>query len=162
MGDVTPRKNHPVTIVVGLATVFLLFPLGVVFMAAWLVATIALHLALLVAWLPRGRRVLFVYSDSPSWKPYLDEHVVPRLPRNAVILNWSERARWSPFGLGVWLFRMWSGARDFNPIAMVVTPWRGPKLFRFWSAFDERERGNPEPLRDVQAAFLAAIGSATR
>lgn len=152
-----PRKDRPLTIAVGLTTVFLLFPLGVVFMTGWLLATLALHLALLVLWLPRGRRVLFVYSDSPRWKPYLDEHVVPRLPKNAVVLDWAARARWSPFGLGVWLFRMWSGARDFNPIAIVVRPWPGAKIFRFFGAFEDLAGGKPETLRDVQAAFFAAL-----
>ncbi len=153
------RKDRPLTIAVGLTTVFLLFPLGVLFMVGWLLATIALHLALLVLWLPRGRRVLFVYSDNPRWKPYLDEHVVPRLPKNAVVLDWSARARWSPFSLGVCLFRMWSGARDFNPMAIVVRPWPSPKIFRFFGAFDELAHGRPEPLRQVEAALLNEIGA---
>jgi hypothetical protein len=151
---------RPLTNVVGLATVFLLFPLGVAFLAAWLLATLALHLALLVTWLPRGRRVLFVYSASPRWKGYLDENVVPRLPANAVILDWSERARWSPFALGPWLFRLWSGERSFNPVAIVVRPWRGPKIFRFWPAFEWLERGKPEPLQEIRAALLEELGSA--
>jgi hypothetical protein len=154
-----PRKNDPLTIVLGLATVALLFPLGVAFLVGWLVASMALHLALLVAWLPRGRRVLFVYSDSPKWKPYLDEHVVPRLPKTAVVLNWSERARWSPFELGVWLFQMWSGSREYNPIAIVVRPISSPKVFRFFDAFEALKRGQPEPLREVEAAFFAAVGA---
>jgi hypothetical protein len=151
------RQNRPLTNVVGLATVFLLFPLGVAFLAGWLLATIALHLALLVVWLPRGRRVLFVTSDDATWKTHLDLNVVPRLPKTAVILDWSARARWSPFQLGAWLFRLWSGDRNFNPLAIVFRPWRGPKIFRFWSAFQELERGNPEPLRAVQAAFLGEL-----
>jgi hypothetical protein len=154
-----PRKNRPFTNVIGLAAAFVLFPLGVVFIVGWLLATIALHLALVVAWLPRGRRVLFVTSDNPRWKPYLDEHVLPRLPPKSVVLNWSERARWSPFQLGPWLFRMWSGPRDFNPMAIVVRPWPSPKTFRFWSAFEELARGKPEPLRDVQTALLADLGT---
>jgi hypothetical protein len=154
-----PRKNRPLTNIVGLATVFLIFPLGVAFIAAWVVATVALHLALCLAWLPRGRRVLFVYSDSPRWKPYLDEHVVPRLPKTAVVLNWSERARWSPFQLGVWLFQMWSGARDYNPVAIVVRPLASPKVFRFFGAFEEQRRGRPEPLREVETALLSELGA---
>jgi hypothetical protein len=153
-----PGKNHPVTLVLGLATVALLFPLGVAFLVAWLLASIALHLALLIWWLPRGRRVLFVYSDSPKWRPYLDEHVVPRLPKTAVVLNWSERARWSPFHLGVWLFQMWSGARDYNPIAIVVRPLSSPKVFRFFGAFEDLNRGKPEALRAVEEELLAEIG----
>jgi hypothetical protein len=143
---------------VGLATVFLLFPLGVAFLVGWLLATLALHLALLALWLPRGRRVLFVYSENPRWKAHLDEHVLPRLPRNAVVLNWSERARWSPLQLGVWLFWMWSGARDYNPIAMVVRPWRGPRIFRFYGAFEDLARGDAAPLRALESTLLAEVG----
>jgi hypothetical protein len=152
-----PRKSRPLTNVVGLITVFLIFPLGVAFIAAWVVASIALHLALLVAWLPRGRRVLFVYSDSPRWKPHLDEHVVPRLPKTVAVLNWSERARWSPFDLGVWLFQMWSGPREYNPVAIVVRPLRSPKVFRFFGPFDDLKHGNPEPLHAVQEALFAEL-----
>jgi hypothetical protein len=153
----TPRKNRPLTNIVGLATVFLIFPLGVAFIAAWVVAMIALHLALCVAWLPRGRRVLFVTSDSPKWKPYLDEHVVPRLPKNTAVLNWSERARWSPFSLGVWLFQMWSGPREYNPIAIVVRPLGSPKVYRFFGAFEEQRRGRPEALQEVERGLLGAV-----
>jgi hypothetical protein len=152
-------KNRPLTNIVGLATVFLLFPLGVAFIVGWVIATIALHLALCLAWLPRGRRVLFVYSDSPRWKPYLDEHVVPRLPKTAVILNWSERARWSPFQLGVWLFQMWSGAREYNPVAIIVRPLGSPRVFRFFEPFSQLQRGKPEPLREVETALLAELGA---
>jgi hypothetical protein len=152
-------KDRPLTIAVGLTTVFLLFPLGVLFMVAWLLATIALHLALLALWLPRGRRVLFVYSDNPRWRPYLDEHVLPRLPKNAVVLDWSTRARWSPFSLGVCLFRIWSGARDFNPMVIVVRPLWSPRIFRFFRAFDELAQGRPEPLKQVEASLLAELGA---
>jgi hypothetical protein len=151
------HQPRPFTNVLGLATVFVLFPLGVAFVAAWVIATVALHLALCLAWLPRGRRVLFVYSESPKWKPYLDEHVVPRLPKTAVVLNWSERARWSPFQLGVWLFRMWSGAREYNPVAIVVRPLASPKVYRFFGAFEAQRRGKPEALEAVEKAFLSEI-----
>jgi hypothetical protein len=151
-------KNRPLTNIVGLATVFLIFPLGVAFIAAWVVGMVALHLALCLAWLPRGRRVLFVTSDSPKWKPYLDEHVVPRLPKGTVVLNWSENARWSPFSLGVWLFRMWSGPREYNPIAIVVRPLGSPKVFRFFDAFEEQKRGRPTALEAVEGALFAELG----
>jgi len=152
------RKNHPLTIIVGLATVFLIFPLGVAFIAAWVVAMVALHLALCVAWLPRGRRVLFVTSDSPKWGAYLAANVLPRLPKSAVVLNWSERKRWSPLSLGVWVFQIWSGHREYNPIAIVVRPLGSPKVFRFFAAFEELKRGRPEALRSVEDAFFTEVG----
>jgi hypothetical protein len=153
---------RPLTNIVGLVLVFALFPLGVAYLTLWLVATLLLHAAVLALWFPRGRRVLFVYSDSPRWKTYLDEHVVPYLPKTAVVLNWSERARWSRRSLGVWVFCVWRGERDFNPLAIVVRAWPTPRVFRFGSAFDELERGRREPLRAVEAAFwstLAALGA---
>jgi hypothetical protein len=159
MSDTLDRKNRPFTNIVGLAVVFLLFPLGVVFLASWLIAALALHLALLLLWLPRGRRVLFVTSDSPHWKAYLDENIVARLPKNSVILNWSQRKSWSWLSLGVWLYWFWSGPQQYNPLAMIVRPLNVPRVFRFWSAFGELERGRPQPLKDVETAFLAAIGA---
>jgi hypothetical protein len=154
----TVRKNRPLTNIVGLATVFLIFPLGVAFIAAWVVAMLLLHLALCVAWLPRGRRVLFVTSDDPKWKPHLDAHVVPRLPKSTVVLDWSERARWSPLSLGVWLFQMWSGPRDYNPIVIVVRPLGSPKVFRFFEALEENARGRPSSLERVSASLFEALG----
>jgi hypothetical protein len=152
------RKDRPFTNAIGLATVFVLFPLGVVFVAGWVLATVALHLALCVAWLPRGRRVLFVTSDSARWTPYLEANVLPRLPKSAVVLDGAERARWSPLQLGVWLFRMWAGPRDEAPVAIVFRPWRSPKVFRFFGAFEELALGRPEPLRAASAAFLSELG----
>jgi hypothetical protein len=75
------------------------------------------------------------------------------------VLNWSERARWSGRSLGVWVFRVWRGDRDFNPLAIVVRPWPTPRVFRFGSAFEELELGRPEPLRAVEAAFLSTLAA---
>jgi hypothetical protein len=156
--DAAPRKNRPWTNVVGLATVFLIFPLGVAFIIGWVLATIALHLALLVAWLPRGRRVLFVTSDADGrGKRYIDEHVLPQLPRTAVILDGTTRAQWSPLQLGPWLFRMWSGPRADGPLAIVVRPWAGPRVFRFSEPLIQLDRGHPEAVQTVQRELQAAI-----
>jgi hypothetical protein len=69
------------------------------------VCALALHVLTLVAWAPSGRRVLFVYSNSPVWP------------------TWS---------LSVSLFRFYAGTSDYNPLAIVIRPWRAPKVFRFW------------------------------
>src|SRR5262245_55340752 len=70
--------------------------------ASWVVGALALHLLTLICWVPVGRRVLFVYSDSPQWKVHVETEVLPRLPSSAAVLNWSERSRWPRWNLAVW------------------------------------------------------------
>jgi hypothetical protein len=53
---------------------------------------ILLYIAIWLKW--RQRFVLFVYSDSPIWKEYIETKVIPKLQKHAVILNWSERKAW--------------------------------------------------------------------
>lgn len=154
--DAAPHKNRPWTNVVGLATVFLIFPLGVAFIIGWVLAMIALHLALLVAWLPRGRRVLFVASADRRWQQQLEQRVAPRLPKNAVLLDGSQQAGWSPFALGVWLYRMWSGPRAEGPIAIVVRAWGAPRVFKLDDAFEALERENSAPIETIERALQSA------
>ena len=72
---------------------------GVLFL--WLL--LMLQMVTVVWWLPRGRRVIFVYSNSPVWREYVEERILPRLPANAAILNWSERSRWPFWSVAVWI-----------------------------------------------------------
>src|SRR5688572_20401113 len=68
----------------------------------------------------KGRFILFVYSDSPNWKDYIESKILPRIRSHVVVLNWSERKKWpakSAFEAKV--FRRWAGYREFNPVAIV-------------------------------------------
>jgi hypothetical protein len=46
-------------------------------------------------------QVLFVYSNSPNWQEYIEQQILPRLPANTAIMNWSERKKWSRLSLPV-------------------------------------------------------------
>jgi hypothetical protein len=135
----------------------LLLPLLILFGVAWVAGALALHLLTLIIWIPTGRRVLFVYSNSPIWKAHIETAVLPRLPSTASVLNWSERSQWSRWSLSVWLFRFYAGSREYNPLAIVIRPWRGPKLFRFWQPFRESKHGKFESLRAVEMSFFRSI-----
>ena len=137
----------------------LLLPLLVVLVVSWLAGALALHLLTLIVWLPAGRRVLFVYSNSPTWKRHIEAEVLPRLPSTAAVLNWSERSQWPRWSLSVWLFRFYAGSREYNPLAIVIRPWRGPKLFRFWRAFRDSKHGKVEPLRALEASFFQSMAA---
>ena len=112
-----------------------------------------------VRWGASGKRVLLVYSNSPNWQAYIEEHWLSRMGGVAVVLNWSDRARWPeqhPFEREV--FRMWAGDREFNPLAIVI-PERGPvHVIRFWRAFRDHKHGKDRALRAAEAELAEAVG----
>ena len=79
-----------------------------------------LHILLWLLWSPAGKRVLFVYSNSPVWQSYIENNILPRLPHGSVVLNWSERRRWRWWSLSAAVFHFFGGSREFNPLAVVV------------------------------------------
>jgi hypothetical protein len=87
------------------------------------------------------RRVLFVYSESPNWKEYVEANILPKLPANTVVLNWSNRARWPRFSVPVMLFRCFAGEREFNPIGLVFERLDIVERYRFWQAFRVQSMG---------------------
>jgi hypothetical protein len=110
-------------------------------------------------WGSSGKRVLLVYSNSPHWQTYIEEHWLPRIGSVAVVLNWSERTRWPeqhPFEREI--FRMWAGDREFNPLAIVI-PEHGPvHVIRFWRAFRDHKHGKDRALRAAEAELAEAVG----
>jgi hypothetical protein len=139
------------------ALLVVVVPLALAVGGIYLVVALLLHIAVVALWMPRGRRVLFVYSNSPIWKDHLEAEVLPRLPTSAVILNWSQRRAWSRVSLPVWLFNTFAGRREFNPIAMVFRPFAPPRTFRFWRAFRDYKDGRPQQLQRVEADFFRYI-----
>lgn len=117
-----------------------------------------LHVAVWLLWSPAGRRVLFIYSNSPVWQSYIEDNILPRLPRGSVVLNWSERRRWRWWSLSVAVFHLFGGSRDFNPLAVVVRPLRWGRAFRFWRAFRDAKHGDRDALRLVETQFFTYLG----
>src|SRR5678815_4488078 len=81
-----------VVVAVPLVPVLLIF--GAVFFLLYVVATVCLHVTIWTWWCLRGRDILFVYSDSPTWRDYIEQGILPYLGKRAVVLNWSHRKRW--------------------------------------------------------------------
>jgi len=108
-------------------------------------------------WMGRDRRrVLFVYSNSPNWKAYVEANILPHLPQNSVVLNWSDRLSWNRFTVSVMLFRFFAGPKEFNPIGLVFERFNVVKPFRFWQAFRDAKHGREDALRLVESRFLDA------
>jgi|SRR6185503_9977009 len=107
---------------------------------------ILLYIAIWLKW--RQRFVLFVYSDSPIWKEYIETKVIPKLQKHAVILNWSERKAWKN-SLAILAFRYFGGYRNFNPLALVFRPFRFAKGYRFYEAFKKFKHGKSREVEKV-------------
>ncbi|HSL43838.1 MAG TPA: hypothetical protein VK897_10425 [Anaerolineales bacterium] len=97
--------------------------------------------------------VIFVYSDSPTWKEYIEKEIVPHIQNRAVILNWSERRHWKD-SLAVLAFHYFGGYRNFNPIGMVFRPFRFVKTYRLFEAF---KRGNVKRVEEIKREFFALV-----
>ena len=134
---------------VGLLLFIIFLPLIIVALALHVLAGLFLHLAIWSCWCSRGRHVLFVYSDSPIWHDYVEEHILPRLGERAVILNWSHRSRWRRT-LSVLAFRYFGGYRSFNPMAIVFRPFRLARRFRFYEPFREFKHGKTEAIAKME------------
>ncbi len=145
-----------------LALVALLVPLILVWVACWLAWLFSwggiLRLWFWRAHAAHGRRVLFVYSESPNWQSYIEENILPRIRDCAVVLNWSERRLWpstSPWEAR--FFRRFAGDREFNPLALVFCSGGRIRSIRFHRPFLDFKHGKESALREAETELFALV-----
>lgn len=154
MSDSSRKRKAPwwlVVLGVILAPVILALLLGVLLL--FLVSTVSLHIIIWGWWCLRGRDILFVYSNCPIWRDYVEQRILPHLGERAVMLNWSERKRWR-FSLAKIAFYHFAGYRQFNPLGVMFRPCRRSKVFRFWQPFRDFKNGYPEALHKMESDSL--------
>jgi len=115
------------------------------------------YLLVWTLWLPRGKDVLFISSDSPVWQTYMREQLLPLIGKRAVIMNWSERSRWPKWSVPVHVFRTFGGSREFNPLIVVFRPLKRARCFRFFPAFKEWEHGDTLALERLCGELMAGL-----
>jgi len=101
----------------------------------------------------QGKIVLLVYWNSPNWQRYVEKKWLPKWGHRAAVLNWSERSKWQRSSRAeALLFRAFAGARQFNPLVIVVPPTgRRVHVVRFWRAFRDYKHGKDHLLRSAEA-----------
>ncbi|MCC6494016.1 MAG: hypothetical protein IT424_13460 [Pirellulales bacterium] len=77
-----------------------------------------------------------VYSRSPHSMEYYESGLLPQLEHRAMMLNWSDRAKWPKLDLRVLTFRAFAGETSFNPIVTHFKPFRWPRDYRFSMLFE--------------------------
>ena len=109
-------------------------------------------------WGADGKHGLLVYSNSPHWQRYIEDHWLPRLEPRLVVLNWSEREQWpGRFALESEIVRRYLGAAEFNPAAVVFPPGEDVRLVRFWQAFRDYRHGKERALRAAEAELFELV-----
>ena len=103
---------------------------------------------------PHQKFILFVYSDSPNWKSYIERNILPQIQDHAVILNWSERNQWDKTSWPVQVFEHWGGQKNFNPLAVVFCGLTQVRVIRFYRAFLDFKHGKEALLRQAESQLL--------
>jgi hypothetical protein len=161
--DQKMRWRDRLVLALRLAVLLSLLPVVLVVLLVVLAIILVRNALVLIAvwtlWSTRGKDTLVVYSQSPHWKEYFESGLLPKLERRAIALDWSERSRWPWFDLRVVLFRTFKGYKSFVPMILVVPPFRRPKTFRFYEAFQDSKHGKEQPLRELELQVSAYFAS---
>jgi len=149
-----PRLGNALLVIIFLPFVL---PLALIALVLWIAHRIVLYMLIWLLWLPKGKHILLVYSDSPMWHDYMIAQVLPLVEEHAIVLNWSERSQWPRWSFRIHVFRWFGGDREFNPLVVLFRPFRRAKVFRFWSAFKDWKRGHREPVERLRQELLSAL-----
>jgi hypothetical protein len=154
MGIIAPKKRSTVSKALITFLLICLSPILIVVVSLYFLWGAILYVAI---WLTWGKQfVLFVYSDSPTWKDYIEREILPYVKDRAVISNWSERRNWRN-SLAVLAFKYFGGYRNFNPIGMVFRPFHFVKTYRFFEAFQEFKHGDVKKVEEIKNELFADI-----
>jgi hypothetical protein len=105
-----------------------------------------------------GRFVLFIYSDSPNWKDYIETKLLPELEPHVVTLNWSQRAQWrQTHPLEARVFRHWAGEKEFNPMALIFSSIWTVTEVRLWRAFRDLKHGKDRSLHLAENLLFSEV-----
>jgi hypothetical protein len=135
----------------------IILPLAIVGLVLHFLNKVVVYLLVWVWWLPKGKDVLYVSSDSPIWKEYMETEVFPLVAKRAMVLSWSARSKWPTWSFAVRVFRTFGGGRDFNPMVVLFRPFRRARIFRFLPAFQERKHGDSGSIEQLRRDLMQAL-----
>ena len=153
----TSRVERFIQVALVLLLLPLLLPILLIALVLHFLSKTVLYLTIWLWWVPKGKDILFVSSNSPIWQGYMATEIFPLVADRAVVLNWSERTKWSRLSLPVRVFRSFSGQRDFNPMVLVFRPLRRARVFRFLPALKEWKHGHTANLDQIRRDLMLAL-----
>ena len=135
----------------------IILPLLIVGLFLHFLNNIVIYLFVWVWWLPKGKDVLYVSSESPIWKEYMETEVFPLVAERAIVLSWSARSKWPKWSFAVRVFRTFGRGRDFNPMVVLFRPFRRARIFRFLPAFQEQKHGNSASVEQLRRDLIQVL-----
>ena len=106
----------------------------------------------------KGKRILFVYSDSSNWKDYIETNILPRIEDHAIILNRSQRREWgSRMQLETKLFNQWAGPGEFVPVAILFSLTGKVRTFRLWQLSENPKHGKEKVSKEAEQALFETV-----
>jgi len=135
----------------------IILPLLIVGLVLHFLNNIVIYLFVWVWWLPKGKDVLYVSSESPIWKEYMETEVFPLVAERAIVLSWSARSKWPKWSFAVRVFRTFGRGRDFNPMVVLFRPFRRARIFRFLPAFQEQKHGNSASVEQLRRDLIQVL-----
>jgi hypothetical protein len=151
----TGRKVLKFALVVLLLPIIL--PLAILGLVLHVLNKAVVYLLVWMWWTPRGKDALYISSDSPIWKEYMEAEIFPLVAERAVVLNWSARSKWSKWSFAVRVFRTFGRGRDFNPMVILFRPFHRARIFRFLPAFQEQKHGNNASVEELRRDLMQAL-----
>jgi hypothetical protein len=155
MGIISPKKFKNISKASIALLLIVLSPILIIVVFLYILWGAILYIAIWLTW--KKEFVLFVYSNSPIWKDYIESEIIPHIQNQAIILNWSERKMWK-LSLPVLAFRYFGKDRNFNPIGIVFRPFRFVKTYRFYEPFREFKHGDPRRVEKLKGEFFEILG----
>jgi len=146
----------PLMVVLG-TIALLLSPLLLIGFATYGIYLALLYFAVWIRWCAQGARTFVVYSRSPHWQERFETHLIPMLPTNAIVVNWSDRKSWRRLSLTTQVFNSFLGAYNHTPSAIIFRPFRRAKVIRFYEAYMSYKHGNPTPVLALESELLDSV-----
>jgi hypothetical protein len=117
----------------------------------------ALRFIFRLKWHHYNKFVVFVYSDNPRWKEYIESNILPGIAPHSVTLNRSRAAQWKYRRLEAMIWTHWGGPVEYSPVAIVFPPRQPPCVFRFWTPFNALLYGKEGPLIAARAELFELV-----
>lgn len=137
-----------------LCLVVVLSPLILLVITIAFLYRLSVGLIVNIKWIPKAKYLLVIHSNSPNWSAYVNDHLIPAVKENAVLLNWSERKSWSRKSLATHVFHAFVGYSEHTPSVVLFDPWWKPKVYRFWKPFKAYKHGKPQEVDELFQKLL--------
>jgi len=155
------QKENPIKNGLMLFLIAVIYVVAFPFLFPGILKGISLRFKFLRVALTQGKFIVFVYSNSPIWKSYIEENFLPQIQDHAILLNWSERGQWDKHEWAVKAFHHWGGRENFNPLAIVFCNLVDVRVIRLYSAFHDFKHGNVVALQKAEAQLFDLMKTKT-